>query len=233
MTFSTSEISAIPAWQARALDRSLADARARSVERLSRFVAAARALATESGSSAFTVQQVVERAGQSLKSFYRLFDGKDDLLLALLEEDCAVGAFFLAEMIDAHDDPVDRVRAWVIGLFELMAAGDQGYVGVLVREYGRLSEERPDQMEQAVAPFIDLLVTLLEQACQAGVARAGDTRRDAGLVFALVLRSIHELALGRDPRRPREVAEHVWSFCWFGMGAGTGTPHEPWRRSRR
>lgn len=229
MPFSSHEISAIPAWQARALDRSLSQARTRSVERLSRFVAAARSLATESASAAFTVQQVVERSGQSLKSFYRLFDGKDDLLLALLEEDCAVGALFLAEMVEAHDDPRERVRAWVTGLFELMAAGDEGYVGVLVREYGRLSEERPDQMEQAVAPFLDLLVDLLEQAQDGGVARAQDTRRDATLVFTLVLRCIHELALGRDPRSPAEVAEHVWSFCWYGMSAPAGTA----RRNRR
>ncbi|WP_334141572.1 TetR/AcrR family transcriptional regulator [Rhabdothermincola sp.] len=229
MPFSHHEISAIPAWQARALDRSLSEARARSVERLSRFVAAARSLATESASAAFTVQQVVERSGQSLKSFYRLFDGKDDLLLALLEEDCAVGALFLAEMVEAHDDPVERVRAWVTGLFELMAAGDEGYVGVLVREYGRLSEERPDQMEQAVAPFLDLLVDLLERAQDSGAARAQDTRRDATLVFTLVLRCIHELALGRDPRPPSEVAEHVWSFCWHGMSEPDGTA----RRNRR
>src|SRR4051794_31726344 len=81
MTFSESETVRVPevetpAWQARALERSLADTRARSVARLSETVAAARSLAEETGSSAFTVQQVVARAGQSLKSFYRYFESK-------------------------------------------------------------------------------------------------------------------------------------------------------------
>lgn len=208
----------VPAWQARALERSLADARTRSVERLSQFVAAARSLAAETGSSAFTVQQVVARSGQSLKSFYRHFEGKDDLILALLEEDIAVGALFLRELIDAHDDAVLRIRTWMTGLFELMAAGEHGYVAVLVREHQRLSEERPDAMDQAVSPFTDLLAAELDSGMQAGLVRRGDAGRDARLLFRLVLGGIHELVLERDERTPADVAEYLWEFTWQGMG---------------
>jgi AcrR family transcriptional regulator len=203
----------VPAWQARALERSLAGARARSVERLSQFVAAARALAAETGSSAFTVQQVVARSGQSLKSFYRHFESKDDLLLALLEEDIAVGALFLGELVSAHDDPVERVRTWFTGLFDLLAAGEQAYVSVLVREHQRLSESRPDELDRAVAPFIDLLADELERGVADGTVRAPEPRRDARLMLHLVLGSIHELVLGRDDRRPDEVGAYVWDFC--------------------
>jgi AcrR family transcriptional regulator len=206
-----------PAWQARALDRSLADTRARSVARLSQFVAAARSLAEETGSSAFTVQQVVARSGQSLKSFYRYFESKDDLLLALLEEDVAVGAIFLRALIDVHDDPVARVREWIVGLFGLMSSGDQGYVSVLVREHQRLSETRADQMDVAVAPFVEPLIDELERAAQLGVVRAGDPRRDARLVFQLSLAAIHEMVSARDLRDPNGVAEHLWDFCWGGL----------------
>src|SRR5437016_7632098 len=87
-------------WQARALHRSLEPARTRSVERMERLVAAARELANETGTAAFTVTQVTERAGLSLKSFYRCFPGKDELLIALLEEDSRLGAAILAEAID-------------------------------------------------------------------------------------------------------------------------------------
>jgi AcrR family transcriptional regulator len=198
---------------------STAEAPLRPSDRVARYVASARSLATESASAGFTVQQVVERAGQSLKSFYRLFDGKDDLLLALLKEDCAVGSQFLGLIIDERQAPPERLRAWVVGLFDLMAAGDQGYVAVLVREYGRLSEERPQQMDEAIAPFIDLLVDELERARASGFVRERDAVLDAQLVFALVLSNIHRLALGRDPRPPTDVAEHVWSFVWHGIGA--------------
>ncbi len=222
MTFSqvsTADLAAapVPAWQARALDRSTADTSEQSVARLSQVVAAARALAEETGSSAFTVQQVVARSGQSLKSFYRFFGSKDDLLLALFEEDIAVGAMFLQALIDVHDDPVDRIREWLVGLFGLMGSGDQGYVSVLVREHQRLSETRADQMDLAVAPFVEALVDELERGVQQGVVRPGDSRRDARLVFQLCLSQIHEMVSARDLREPHDVAADLWDFCWGGL----------------
>jgi AcrR family transcriptional regulator len=211
------EVAAEPLWQVRALDRSLADTRARSVARLSLFVAAARSLAEETGSSSFTVQQVVARSGQSLKSFYRYFESKDDLLVALLEEDIAVGALFLRELIDGHETPTERIREWLVGLFELMSAGDKGYVAVLVRESQRLAETRPDLLDAAVAPFLELLAGELERGVAAGVVRAADAQRDAHLVFQLTLSTIHDLVSGRDPRPPAEVVAYLWDFCWGGL----------------
>src|SRR3981189_3000999 len=105
MVFSLQD-SDTPSWQRRALDRSMAGVRARSVERLSLFVHAARELAIETESSAFTVQQVVVRSRQSLKSFYRYFDGKDALLIALIEQDCSVGAQVLERMLSAEKTPL-------------------------------------------------------------------------------------------------------------------------------
>jgi AcrR family transcriptional regulator len=227
MAFSENEIlrppgdDSPPSWQVRALDRSLADSRARSVARLSQFVAAARALAEETGSSAFTVQQVVARSGQSLKSFYRYFASKDDLLLALLEEDIAVGAIFLGALIDEHTDPVERVHEWLVGLFGLMSAGDQGYVSVLVREHQRLAEQRSDQIDVAVAPFLDLLASDIQGGVDAGVVRSGDPWRDAQLIFQLSLGAIHQQVFGRDDREPAEVVAYLWRFCWGGLAVRT------------
>jgi AcrR family transcriptional regulator len=181
-------------------------------------VAAARGLAVETGSSAFTVAQVVTRSGQSLKSFYRQFGGKNDLLLALLAEDIGVGAALLGERIDEHDEPIDRIRAWIAGLFDLMAVGEQGYVSVLVREHQRLSEVRPDEMDQAVGPFVDLLARELERGVEAGVVRCPDPVRDARMVLHLALGAIHQLVLGRDERRPADVGAQLFEFCWHGIG---------------
>jgi AcrR family transcriptional regulator len=48
----------------------------------------ARAIITEKGNTDFTVQEVVDRSRQSLRSFYQHFDGKHELLLALFEDAC-------------------------------------------------------------------------------------------------------------------------------------------------
>lgn len=198
-------------WRDRALERSLAGPRARSVDRLERLVGAARDLANETGSAGFTVAQVAQRAGLSLKSFYRCFAGKDDLLVALLEEDSRLGAVILTEVVDAHGEPAARLRAYVVGVFELLThPGALGYAGVLVREHGRLSEARPDDLRRALAPMVDLLAREV-----AAAVATSDPARDARTVFALVLEGIHEVTLGRV--EPLDEATYLWRFCWSAL----------------
>jgi AcrR family transcriptional regulator len=221
--------STAPAWQARALERSLETARARSVERMERFVQAARDLANESGSAAFTVPQVAARSGLSLKTFYRCFRGKDDLLLALLEDDTRIGAQLLAEMVDERDEPAARLRAYVDGVFEMVALpGAAGYAGLLVREHRRLSEDRPDEMRGALAPMVDLLADEIAAAVAAGVAHATDPARDAATVFGLLLAAIHDVTIGRADAS--ETAAYLWRFWWNGLhvdaGAGSRTSND-------
>jgi AcrR family transcriptional regulator len=222
---SFSEWETMSAWQERALDRSLEPARARSVARLERLLAAARDLANETGNAAFTVTQVTQRAGLSLKSFYRCFAGKDDLLLALIEEDSRIGAAILREAVDAHDDPAARIRAYIIGIFDLLThPGALGYAGVLVCEERRLAHERPAELQLALAPLWRLLASEISRAVAAAVCASCDPDQDAQTIFALVLCGIHDATLGRVV--PREHAEYLWRFCWSGL-RGDGPANEP------
>ncbi len=217
MTFSTTATGALPAWRLRALDRSLEEPRARSVARMERLVAAARELANESGNAAFTVAQVAERAGSSLKGFYRCFASKDELLLALLEDDSRLGAGILLEELAATPTPEGRLQAYVTGIFRMLThPGALGYAGVLVREHRRLSEAHPDELDAALASLVGVLVDEIERADAAGVIRATDPVRDAHATFALVLTGVHDVTLGRA--EPLEVAEFVWRFVWRALG---------------
>lgn len=211
-----SQTASDPAWRARALERQLGPARARSVERLERLLDAARELANETGSAAFTVQQLCVRAGMSLKGFYACFPGKDELLVALLEEDSRVGARILADSIDAHDDPVARLRAYIVGLFEMLTIpGALGYASVLVREHRRLGQDHPDDMRHALAPLLDLLAAEIGSAAGAGMVESVDPDRDAQTIFALVLEGIHDVTIGRAD--PLERAAYLWQFCFDGL----------------
>ena len=73
-------------WRELAVARSLDPARARAEKRVQRFLDAALELMDSDSGKEFTVQEVVERSGQSLRSFYQYFAGKHELLLALFEE---------------------------------------------------------------------------------------------------------------------------------------------------
>ncbi len=79
-----------------AVARSLDSARARAESRLQRFLDAALELMNEGEPHRdFTVQEVVERSGQSLRLFYQYFSGKHELLLALFEETVRSSTEFL------------------------------------------------------------------------------------------------------------------------------------------
>ncbi|MGH3182754.1 MAG: TetR/AcrR family transcriptional regulator [Streptosporangiaceae bacterium] len=91
-----------PAWKQRAVERTTRAAKLRAEQRVQRFLDAAQAIITQKGSTDFTVQEVVDRSRQSLRSFYQHFDGKHELLLALFED---------ALTLATEPDPRRRVRS--------------------------------------------------------------------------------------------------------------------------
>ena len=213
MAFSQEAIQRGSRWRTRALDRSLEPAATRSMERLERILDAARELADATEDASFTVAEVAERAGVSLKSFYRSFTGKDDLLLALLEEDSRAGATMLRDALDrnahADADAGARVERYVRTLFRL-AREAPGYSRVLVQEHRRLSVERPVDLAAALAPLVDLLT----EEIAAGTA-VDDPGRSAEIVFAVLLDGLADVTLvGRDSK---EVAATVWQFVAGGL----------------
>src|SRR5262245_4281630 len=94
-----------PAWRKRAIDRSTQSARLRAAKRVQRFLNAAREIIAEKETTEFTVQEVVDRSKQSLRSFYQYFDGKHELLLGLFEEEMEIAAKRLRE-VSTDGDPL-------------------------------------------------------------------------------------------------------------------------------
>ena len=92
-------------WRKRAVSRSLSAARTRAEQRVQRLLDAAFELIDEKGTTEFTIQEVVDRSKQSLRGFYQYFDGKDELLFALLEESIRESVEDLREAVES------RVRA--------------------------------------------------------------------------------------------------------------------------
>jgi AcrR family transcriptional regulator len=112
----------IPAWQLRSMTRSLRSARVRAHARSDRFVAAATELLREKGTTDFTVQEVVERSRMSIRTFYKYFASKQDLMVAVSETVVAREAVpRLQARIEQHRDPLLRLRAFIEALVELTA----------------------------------------------------------------------------------------------------------------
>ena len=110
-------------WRDRAIERSTRAARERAAVRVQQFLNAAREIIAEKGSTEFTVQEVVDRSKQSLRSFYQYFDGKHELLLALFEEEMGE-AVARVKRVTVDGDPLDRLEQTVLVLYELCSPSE-------------------------------------------------------------------------------------------------------------
>src|SRR3954468_7708254 len=106
-------------WRELAVARSLDPARGGAEKRVQRFLDAALELMNSSSGKDFTVQEVVERSGQSLRSFYQYFAGKYELLLALFEESVRSTAEHLGDAIADERDPLERLRIFTIEYYRV------------------------------------------------------------------------------------------------------------------
>jgi AcrR family transcriptional regulator len=213
----------VPGWRQRAVSRSLNNARTRAERRIQRFLDAAFELIDEKGTSEFTIQDVVERSKQSLRGFYQYFDGKDELLFALLEESIRESVDDLREAVESESEPLARLRAFTIRLHEWCEPlGTQRKRGAHNRlplsEFSlHLAVKDPERVAAVMAPVSRMLVELLDAAVAAGAVRAKDTRRSALLIQQAVMYSwlMNRLA---GKTRARVTAEDAWEFCLHGLG---------------
>jgi AcrR family transcriptional regulator len=149
-------------WHDRTLDRSLQRARARALARGDRFIAAAAALLRDRKRPDFTVQEVVDRSGMSLRSFYHHFATKDDLLLALIEESVRAHNHKVAKAVASHEDPVDQLRAFLITYYGDSTKDDPASKGMAIFHL-QLAESRAAEYAATLSPQVALLMQILER----------------------------------------------------------------------
>ena len=212
----------MPEWKRLSIERSLQGPRARAQERTDRFVGAAMELMAERGSIDFTVQEVVDRSKMSIRTFYNFFASKDDLLVAVHETILATEVVpRMRAKCEALKDPIDRVKAYVEGIYELTS--NPGPASRALTTYSnRLLESRPEDLERAFKPQIDLVVELIRDAKASGrLHPALSTEAAAHLLHHTVLATVHAWILGADGE-DRISAADLWTFCSSGIGVTEG-----------
>src|SRR4029450_3493688 len=163
-----------PGWRQRAVSKSLSAARTRAEQRVQRLLDAAFDLIDERGTTEFTIQEVVDRSKQSLRGFYQYFDGKDELLLALAEENTLEAIEDFRSVGESQADPLARLRAFAIRLHEwcemIGAPRKRGkHNRRPVSEFSlELAGSHPQRLLETMAPISRLLIQLLDDAAAAG-----------------------------------------------------------------
>jgi len=210
-------------WRQRAVSKSLSAARSRAEQRVQRLLDAAFDLIDEKGSSEFTIQEVVDRSGQSLRGFYQYFEGKDELLFALLEESIGESHQDLVEAVESETDPVARLRAFTIRLHEwcepIGAKRKRGaHDRAPLSEFSlQLALKDPERLAAVMAPVSRMLIELLEAAIASGEIEVPEPRRSALLIQQTVMYGWLMNRLVPNPRA-RVTAEDAWQFCLRGLG---------------
>ena len=168
------------------------------------------------------------RSGQSVRSFYQSFEGKDELLLALFEDSIREQAGDLQAVVDQETEPLARLRAYTTRLYDWSQPGDTNdrlgsHEHRPIAEFAvQLANMDPTHVEAAMEPIARLLLDLLDDAVAAGVIRVANTERVAGLLKQLVMYSWHRNRYIKDPEQ-RVTADEIWDFCLHGFRADA--PH--------
>ncbi|MGW2049672.1 TetR family transcriptional regulator [Streptomyces sp. NPDC001858] len=209
-----------PGWRQRAVERSTRTAKLRAEQRVQRFLEAAQELIADKGTTDFTVQEIVERSRQSLRSFYQHFDGKHELLLALFEDALSRSAVEIRAKAAAGRDPLDKLRIAVELLFHSSEPKSGAQSPLFTGFAIQLLVSHPDEVAGAHLPLLGFFTELVEAAVEAGQAVSPKPRRTASLIMQTAMFT------ARAPSAPAVAhpspisAEEVWAFCLGGITGG-------------
>jgi len=197
--------------------------RSRNVRQMQIMVEAAKRLIAQKGYG-FTTQELAREAGVALQTFYRHFGGKDQLLLATIEDLHATTAAGYAKAARDLPDPLARLHYYVTtalaGLDEADAQGPR----FITAEHWRLHQMFPEEMTLAAQPTVDLFARELRSAQEQGLIAPSDVDRSAELMVMLVRAVYHHYAFKAKTEPAAAIAEHVWELCLQGVGGRIDRP---------
>lgn len=208
----------------RSVARVIDPARQRAEQRVQQFLDATREMLLAQPDSDLTVQEVVERSGLSLRSFYQHFGGKHELLLAVFEDSVRQTEVLLRAAVDTSDDPLERLHLLVVNFYLLSAGvrtGKGSGVPGLSRFAQSLLSDHPTEASAALQPVAALFEVLLSQAVKSGVAEAGPRpRRRAAFLMQTVNFNAYVMAgagTARSRRDEAAAAEDLWELLLNGL----------------
>ena len=206
-------------WHERVVQRSLRSAKKRSIDRGSSLIRAAAKLLERSNGDGFTVQDVADEAGQSLRTLYQYFESKDDLLLAVFEEAMRTYAGMIRNAIVDLSDPLERLGGAIVAAVRMPEFSGTGVDRGLARLRLKLSEVEPDLVARSQEPVTALMRGLVADAAASGQVSAGDPQEATYMIMALKSAFITSRTLGNDTAVRLPTVFTLTSFCLEGLGA--------------
>lgn len=194
---------------ARAVERPLAGRRVAAEEDVRRLIDACLAVVRRDGIDV-KVSDIIRQAGLSNQAFYRHFESKDELLVAVMAEGRRALLAYLVRRMAAAGDPRAKVRRWVEGV---LAQARNPEAAAATRPFavnaGRLAHLFPDEVRASAEALKAPLVEALR------AAGAPDPERDAEAVYVLAVGAMERHLVAGT--RPSEAdAAHLVEFAVKG-----------------
>jgi AcrR family transcriptional regulator len=200
-------------------------------DRAGQLAAAAYDLLDEHGLEGLTIRAVLARTGLARRAFYECFAGKDDLVLAVFAQTLKAAAAYFRAAAGKLPRPLDRLRAIVEGIVLGMVHYEQAGFGqserrsaALSREHLRLAESRPEELQKALSPLLDLIAEQVAAGIADGSIRQCDPALTASLIYNLISTTTHSVLLAEEDARPDEarremLSNALWDFCRRAIAA--------------
>lgn len=154
------------------------------------------------------VADIVAAAGLSNDAFYRHFESKDALVIAILQDGTERLMSYLAHQMAKETAPERKLRRWVEGILSQAIDDDvaEATLAVLWNASGVVSDGPPVGRASASAQ----LATLLHEPLAA--LGSAQPARDAALVSHAIVGALSDHLWARTKPTPSEV-EHMVDFC--------------------
>ena len=193
-----------------------------SLAERSQLMDAALKVMRRNGFQGASVQDILDRAGLSTRAFYRQFQSKDDLLLAMFRTASAPDVDEVARRVGDASTTVDAVRVWIDEVLSI--AYDRKRIQRLVMFNAVARQAVGYEAEEA--SLQDRLVSPLLQAIRRGSADGSfpdtDPFPDAYSIFDLLWSVAGPHVLQRRPMDRERARSHILRFCLPALGVDPG-----------
>jgi AcrR family transcriptional regulator len=162
------------------------------------------------------VADILAEAGVSTRSFYRHFDSKEALFVAVMRRDAEVVGESLDRVVRQAPDPCSAVEAWLdeylAGFYEPgLAPRTMLYASAGVRTSPAVIAAHAELQQH----IVNSLIKALRAGNRSGQLRSLHPREDAMTIMALVAVGV---GLSGRRRTRRAAKEHVIRFAWPALG---------------
>lgn len=164
-----------------------------------------------------TVQAVVARAGQSLRTFYQHFAGKEDLMLALLEAAADELAVEVERCCALEAEPADALRVCISVLHRANQPQRSRRRMALAHFSSQLLHTNPVASQQVQERVVVLLEQLVAAACPSDPAPRRTAALTLNLVHGAACRDALLVAQGLGPMSTDELWAAVHGLMFSGV----------------